>query len=73
MASTISEWSAQIAADLGRDKDAVLDFRHAVQEVCGEIDKITVSKVCEADEIYVTAGEKGVEKEDEEGRNRGLK
>ena len=65
--------SARIAADLGRDKDAVLDFRHTVQEVCGEINEITLSEVCEADEIYVTAGEKGVEKEDEDGRNRGLK
>ena len=28
------------------------------------IEEITLSEVCEADEIYVTAGEKGIEKED---------
>ena len=65
--------TARIAEDLGRDSDAVLDFRHTVQEACGEIDEISLSEVCEADEIYVTAGEKGVEKEDEDGRDRGLK
>ena len=65
--------TARIAEDLGRDSDAVLDFRHTVQEACSEIDEISLSEVCEADEIYVTAGEKGVEKEDEEGRDRGLK
>lgn len=65
--------TAQIAADLDRDREAVLDFRHAIQEACGDIDEITLSNVCEADEIYVVAGEKGVEKADEEGRDRGLK
>jgi len=59
--------TARIAADLGRDSDAVLDFRHAVQGACGKIDGITLSEVCEADEVYVTAGEKSVEKEDKEG------
>ena len=52
--------TARIAEDLGRDSDAVLDFRHTVQGACGEIDEISLSEVCEADEIYVTAGEKGV-------------
>ena len=65
--------TARIAEDLGRDSDAVRDFRHTVQGACGEIDEISLSEVCEADEIYVTAGEKRVEKEDEEGRDRGLK
>lgn len=40
---------------------------------CGELDELTLSDVCEADEIYETAGEKGIEKEDESPRLRGLK
>jgi len=34
--------TARIAADLGRDSDAVLDFRHPIQEACGKIDEIFV-------------------------------
>jgi transposase-like protein len=62
--------SAQIASDLERDEEAVLNFVHEVQDLCGEIDEFTLSEVCEADEIYVTAGEKG--DEDKDGRERGL-
>mgnify|MGYP006300368229 CR=1 FL=1 len=62
--------SAQIASDLERDEEAVLNFVHEVQDLCGEIDEFTLSDVCEADEIYVTAGEKGDEEKD--GRERGL-
>ena len=50
-----------------------MNFRHDLQELCGELDDLTLSDVCEADEIYVTAGEKGIEKEDESLRERGLK
>ncbi len=64
---------AQIASELERDYEAVLNFRHDLQELCGELDDMTLSEVCEADEIYVRAGEKGVEKEDESPRERGLK
>jgi len=65
--------SAQIASDLDCDYEAVLNFRHDLQELCGELDELTLSDVCEADEIYVTTGEKGVKKKDESPRSRGLK
>ena len=65
--------TAQVASDLERDYEAVLNFRHDLQEMCGQLDDLTLSDVCEADEIYVTAGEKGIEKEDESPRSRGLK
>ena len=68
-----SEPTAQIARDLGRDYEAVLSFVHKVQDVSGEIDEFELSEVCEADEIYVTAGEKGCEDEDSSPRERGLK
>ena len=67
--------TAQIASDRERDYEAVLNFRHDLQELCGELNGLTLSDVCEADEIYVTAGEKGIEKEDEDEspRERGVK
>jgi len=68
-----SEPTAQIARDLDRDYEAVLNFVHQVQETSGDIDEFELSEVCEADEIYVTAGEKGREDEDESPRSRGLK
>jgi len=40
--------------------------------VSGEIDEFDLYDVCEADEIYVTAGEKGLEDENESPRERGL-
>ena len=66
-----SEPTAQIGRDLGRDYEAVLDFVHEVQESIGNIDEFALSEVCEADEVYVTAGEKG--REDSSPRERGLK
>ena len=68
-----SETTAQIARDLGRDYEAVLDFVHEVQETSGNIGEFELSEVCEADEVYVTAGEKGREDEDSSPRERGLK
>jgi transposase-like protein len=65
--------TAQIASELNRDYEAVLNFRYDLQELCGELDELTLTDVCEADEIYVTAGEKGKEKADESPRSRGLK
>ena len=64
--------TAQIARDLDRDYEAVLDFVHEVQEATGSIEEIALGEVCEADEIYVTAGEKGVKDEEESPRERGL-
>jgi len=69
-----SEPTAQIARDLDRDYEAVLNYVHKVQDVSGDIDEFDLYDVCEADEVYVTAGEKGLE--DENGvraRARGLK
>jgi hypothetical protein len=51
-----SEPTAQIARDLDRDYEAVLDFVHKVQDVSGDIDEFDLYDVCEADEVYVTAG-----------------
>jgi len=62
--------TAQIASDLNRDYEAVLNFIHEVQELCGDLTGVSLSGICEADEIYVTAGEKGIEQESP--RSRGL-
>jgi len=67
-----SETTAQIVRDLDRDYEAVLDFVHEVQDVSGEIDAFDLHGVCEADEVYVTAGEKGLEDEDGSPRERRL-
>ena len=67
-----SEPTAQIARDLDRDYEAVLNFVHKVQDVSGGIDEFDLYDVCEADEIYVTAGEKELEDEDGSSRQRGL-
>ena len=67
-----SEPTAQIARDLDRDYEAVLNFIHKVQDVSSDIDEFDLYDVCEADEIYVTAGEKGLEDEDGSPRQRGL-
>ena len=64
--------TAQIARDLDRDCEAILDFVHKVQDVSGDIDEFDLYGVCEADEVYVTAGEKGLEDEDGSPRERGL-
>ncbi|WP_085945724.1 IS1595 family transposase [Halococcus salifodinae] len=50
-----SEPTAQIARDLDRDYEAVLNFVHKVQDVSGDIDEFDLYNVCEADEVYVTA------------------
>jgi len=65
-----SEPTAQIARDLDRDYEAVLDFVHEVQDATGKIGSMELTGVCEADEVYVTAGEKGNNEKD--GRERGL-
>ena len=62
--------TAQIARDLDRDYEAVLNFVHEIQDRCNDVADFTLSDVCEADEIYVTAGEKGIEQESP--RERGL-
>jgi len=68
-----SEPTAQIARDLDRDYEAVLNYVHKVQDVSGDIDEFDLYDVCEADEVYVTAGEKGLEDENGSPRSRGLK
>ena len=39
----------------------------------GDVNEFNLYGVCEADEVYVTAGEKGLEDEDGNPRKRGLK
>jgi hypothetical protein len=53
------ETTAQITRDLDRDSKAILDFGHEVQETSGKIGEFELSEVCEADEVYMTAREKG--------------
>ena len=67
-----SEPTAQIARNLDRDYEAVLNFVYKVQDVSGDIDEFDLYDVCEADEVYVTAGEKGLEDADSSPRERGL-
>jgi len=62
--------TAQIARDLERDYEAILNFVHEIQDRCNDLEGFTLSDVCEADEVYVTAGEKGEQKENP--RDRGL-
>jgi len=64
-----SESTVQIARDLDRDYEAVLNFVDKVQDVSGDMDEFDLYDVCEADEIYVTAGEKGLEDEDSSPRS----
>ena len=68
-----SETTAQIARDLDRDYEAVLDFVHEVQDTSGNIGEFELSEVCETDEVYVTVGEKVREDEDPSPRERVLK
>lgn len=67
-----SELTAQIARDLNRDYEAILNFVHEVQDVSGDIDEFDLYDVCEANEIYVTAGGKGCEDEESSPRSCGL-
>jgi uncharacterized phage-associated protein len=64
--------TAQISRDVDMDYEAVLNFVHEVQDVTGSLSEIQLKDVCEADEIYVTAGEKGVENDGESPRECGL-
>ncbi len=62
--------TAQIARDLDRDYEAILNFVHEIQDRCNDIADFTLNDVCEVDKIYVTAGKKGIEQESP--RERGL-
>jgi transposase-like protein len=59
------------AQELDRTYKTVLDFVHEVQDLLEEDPEFDLYGVCEADEIYVVAGEKGIEQESP--RERGLK
>jgi len=59
------------AQELDRTYKTVMDFVHEVQELLKEDPEFNLYGVCEADEVYVVAGEKGVEQESP--RERGLK
>ena len=61
----------KIAQELDRTYKTVLDFVHEVQDGLEHDPEFDLYGVCEADEIYVVAGEKGVKQESP--RERGLK
>ncbi len=68
-----SEPNAQIAGDLGRDYEAVLDNISEVRDASGKIDGFEFFEVREADDIYVTGDEKRPEDKDSNLYERELK
>ena len=61
----------QTVQELDRTYKTVLDFVHEVQDVLDTDPEFDLTGVCEADEVYVVAGEKGTKQESP--RERGLK
>ena len=62
----------QISKELGGKYDSVLAFVREVQEIAEKIDgKISLKDLIEIDEIYITAGEKGIRQS--KPRRRGLR
>jgi len=62
----------QISKELGRKYDSVLAFVREIQEIAEKIEgEISLKDLVEIDEIYITAGEKGI-KQDRPQR-RGLR
>jgi len=51
--------TTQIASDLERDYEVILNFHHDLHDLCSDLDTSVLSDVCEADEISVMAAEKG--------------
>ena len=62
----------EIFQELDRTYKTVLDFVHEVQDALEKDLEFDLSGVCEADEVYVVAGEKGIKDEDGSPRERGL-
>jgi transposase-like protein len=63
--------TAEITQELDRTYKTVLDFVHEVQDALDDDPEFDLTGICEADEIYVVAGEKGLDQD--EPRDRGLK
>ena len=63
--------TAEITRALDRTYTTVLDFVHEVQDALEDDPEFDLSGVCKTDEIYVVAGEKGLEQASL--RERGLK
>ena len=61
----------QTYQELDRTYKTVLDFVHEVQDALDADPEFDLTGVCEADEVYVVAGEKGLKQESP--RERGLK
>jgi len=62
----------QISKELGRKYDSVLAFVREMQEIAEKIEgKISLKDLVEIDEIYITAGEKGIKQD--RPRRRGLR
>lgn len=64
--------TAELTRELDRTYKTVLEFVHEVQDAAGS-EEFVLSGIAEADEVYVTAGEKGEEQEVDEPRERGRK
>lgn len=64
--------TSQIAKEIDRDYDSVLNFVHDVQEIASKYARgITIEGIVEIDEIYVHSGNKG--KRQDKPRTRGLR
>ena len=63
--------SNDIFQELDRTYKTFLDFVHEVQDAIDDDPEFDLTGVCEADEVYVVAGEKGLDQD--EPRDRGLK
>jgi len=57
----------QIPKEIGRDYESVLKFIREVQEIAEKLGGIELEGICEADEVYVNSGDKGVKDDDPGG------
>ncbi len=64
--------TSEISKEIGRKYDSVLAFVREIQNVSQKIeDDVILKDIIEIDEIYITAGEKGIKQD--KPRERGLK
>jgi hypothetical protein len=68
---TEEDKTAEIIQEIDRNCKTVSDFVHEVQDALDDDPAFDLTGVCEVDEMYVVAGEKGLDQD--EPRDRGLK
>lgn len=68
---TEEDETSEITQELDRTYNTVPDFVHEVQDTPDDDPEFDLTGVCEAGEVYVVAGEKGLGQD--EPRDRGLK